>query len=49
MEKFKWHNSQWLDMIEGRVSQELNYEDYDDMDGIEDNLLLYDQVLDGVA
>lgn len=38
MEKFRWHNSQWLDMIEGR-SHELNYDEPEYVP--EDNLLLY--------
>ena len=42
LEKFRWLNSQWVDLIEGRVSQDLNYEDEDYMNGPEDNLLLYD-------
>ena len=28
LEKFRWHNSQWLDMMEGRTGQEnIDYEE----------------------
>lgn len=46
LEKFRWHNSQWLDMMEGRSGQEnIDYEeDYieNEFEHEMNNLLLYD-------